>query len=438
MLQIRLMDHSRLLPSLLTEGSFSPRTMVVELPDYNSTELFRSLAESRYPTVRRILVHELNHWYDLVGSVWGQKYIDLLFRAYDQLNYHLPHLKDASYRPTLELFDFERQSLFPSYFKFSSAPVGTNRDFDPSTFIISTGNNFSPMGERRDDNPLFFASAQNHLGHRFRQPLTAGTLLEMRARSAEIEDFLAWLHTLPHDEAVAEIHLFSQALENGLLDGSMLTYTGAFHLLRSRFPNVNNFDLWQLGALIADVSLNLPPSAFRRIQVDNYFPTMPPARAHGFVEGENVGIVLPCIVEFLSGILNQLTKNSLDLAILKLTSVDKSEIYEAANSFISSTGREAIGTLELSRIREKLRLAGQKVLSIKAAYGGRISLQQMSELPSPRIMTGDLEVCTFGPGVLSDEEYDVIENYHFRLNDNIRDALRAARGLDFSFSDYSY
>ena len=72
-----------------------------------------------------LAAHELTHWYDIIGTIWGQAYLDVLFAAFDRdLSHPAPSI-DA-YPEALALFDTDRSILFPSYYKYV-APMGTPR-----------------------------------------------------------------------------------------------------------------------------------------------------------------------------------------------------------------------------------------------------------------------------------------------------------------------
>jgi hypothetical protein len=81
-------------PNARNIASYSFATQVIELSDVDAEAFARGAAGSpaHVHNITRLLAHELRHWIDHIGSVWGQR---LLRLGYDAI-----HARASRDRPT--------------------------------------------------------------------------------------------------------------------------------------------------------------------------------------------------------------------------------------------------------------------------------------------------------------------------------------------------
>jgi hypothetical protein len=66
-------------------GTINPHTLTLELHCASRPGLEASLRGDGDNTSAQVLAHELCHWTDLLGTVWGQSYLDVVFSAFDRV-----------------------------------------------------------------------------------------------------------------------------------------------------------------------------------------------------------------------------------------------------------------------------------------------------------------------------------------------------------------
>ena len=169
-----------ILPALQTVGALYPHTLILELPLHSREALNKSLAGSFGNEAARIYSHELHHWFDIVGTLWGQRYLELIFLALDAVV--AAKSEDAAYPEALRLFDADREILFPRYYKFVTpgAPHGTDEQWRNRW---SVGHKIRPDGSSDQGRPILFVRFEANNMTVARQPLS-WALLELRAMAA--------------------------------------------------------------------------------------------------------------------------------------------------------------------------------------------------------------------------------------------------------------
>ncbi|KXV71588.1 hypothetical protein AD951_01565 [Acetobacter malorum] len=200
----------QVLPESHTLGTLDPHSLHMELPYESESSLRDSLSNRSDSQAAELYAHENQHFQDLVGTVWGQDYLDLLFEAYDAIIRQ--DFGERSYPTLLRLFDADRKILFPSYYKYvmPSAPHGSATDRWSMSF--TTGTRFQPDGRSDERLPILFVRFDKGAKHVARQPITVGSLLEMRAFGVEFGVFTLWNKTPPADEAVVSKSLNQKAV----------------------------------------------------------------------------------------------------------------------------------------------------------------------------------------------------------------------------------
>ncbi len=176
------------LPATQTLATLDPHNLVLELPKYTQADLAAARDGTRESEAALLAAHELTHWYDVIGTIWGQAYLDVLFAAFDRNLSHPAPALDA-YPEALALFDIDRSILFPSYYKYV-VPEATPRNGPGEWQMqLTMGARIAPDGRQDETDPILFV--RFHEGERdiARQPVSIGSLLELRAVQAEVRAF---------------------------------------------------------------------------------------------------------------------------------------------------------------------------------------------------------------------------------------------------------
>ena len=107
-----------IIPEMHAHGSINPHTLFIDVNRASRAKIDEARIGNGSPQGWELYEHEARHWLDLVSTVWGRNYLDLLFRTYDKIiSTPEPRMEEA-FELVLELFDRDRSILFPSYYKY--------------------------------------------------------------------------------------------------------------------------------------------------------------------------------------------------------------------------------------------------------------------------------------------------------------------------------
>lgn len=436
---------AKILPETHALGQLHPHSLCLELAVSSRPGLDDSVHGGVNNLPAQILTHELCHWIDLVGTVWGQEYFDIVFAA---LDYAVRDQADpvGSYPVMLRLFDNDRAILFPSYYKVVNPDSRPTSAKYPWVISFSCGAWIDPMGKLDESKPIFFVRFNQGLqGPQVaRQPLTVGALLELRATAAEITTFHEWLPSRSLEEQVVENEKFRRERIACLYDPQLTTYSAAAHLL-SFCTNESEFaTICANGAVLADVCLNVVTKSFSRLRHPKEFGEFTPQRLGGFRTTHDRGYLFACLAYHAREIGKTIIDDDAVSELVErvgLRSLDA--IYDAAERHFDQRLNSVakLQCSDLKRIRAELAEMGSEILRWRHSRSGRVCAAREymgADLPSPVVMTNDCEEFRITSCGLTADDCNLLLKLDSRVRDLTRDALRAGRGLDFGFPDYVY
>jgi len=260
-------------PNTVAMAHFSPHTQMVTLDKYSKDDLPKALLAEDYGKVAEIMAtisHEMTHWADLVGPIWGREFMRRIYEGYRLLPTKDRLEREADFASFVELHDDTRRLMFPKYYQTvheSSEPHGAAR---PWQISFSAGREIDAYGRMDSTRPIFFVCFHdNKSGDRLiRQPMTVGALLETVAVASEYLSIRAILvGRVPKHRQ----HEVGQGLYAGLLgrlyEPWLTLYSGPVHLL-AHFARISDAALaYDLAATIAHVCLNLGERHFKTISL---------------------------------------------------------------------------------------------------------------------------------------------------------------------------
>ena len=182
-----LRQFSPLFPEVAAVAEFRPRSQTIHLHQISRAALRDSFAnEIAFAENRRAwqtVIHELNHWADLCTTLWGRRHLMSLLNAYAAIEG-----SEEGYWRVIQHYDEERRILFPEYYRYVIPGSSRHSPERPWTIDYSAGREFSPDGKMNSGQPIFFTTFGEHETREkiARQPLSIGSLLEIRAVYAEL------------------------------------------------------------------------------------------------------------------------------------------------------------------------------------------------------------------------------------------------------------
>lgn len=260
-------------PNQIAMGSFAPHSTLVEVGCFRTADVRDALARQDLMHVRKdiqVLCHEMTHWFDFFGTLWGREYIGDICRAYRAFD----RGTEAEFPKIVRLFDVDRSVLSPTYYRFTNAPTVAHTAARPWSIDYVTGAEIDPDGAIREDRPILMARFGENPSRRTfaRQPLSVGALLEVRAIASEVEAAINAINT--HREEgprMVEMSLANKEFNDLAYDHELIEYNTAAHILSVQAGTQEMFLTARLAAALAYIALNLKPSHFQRIKIPAAF-----------------------------------------------------------------------------------------------------------------------------------------------------------------------
>lgn len=431
------MPRQNVLPNNHSLGELHPHVLTMEHSSSLSV-LKASLDGGPDNRPSQIYAHELMHWFDIVGTHWGQDYLDEVFSVFDLIDHHGERI-DLIFNEVLRTHDADRAILFPSYFKYVAKNALHGSPSDPWRIDFTVGARYDPYGRVDDLSPIFFVRFSKSGNDVARQPMTVGTLLELRATWAEHHAYILWRKNLSPEERVVSDKLYEQSFNPQLYDPQFTTYTASAHVFSKMSGIAESTLVFEYAAELADLYLCASPSLLTQVDMSVLGDSLPIERLVGFQMMADRGVAFATLCFWLKKTdpaksIRERFDEALKLA--KLPS--QNEIYlEAISAFRVRSPRPLKNSL-LAAIRTKLIAAGRTLAFARVSQAGRYSAKDWKVLPSPMVCTSDNQQAWFGQPILTVEEHEFLHHLDTLFREATISALRAARGLEINEGDYVY
>jgi hypothetical protein len=258
----------------------------------------------------------------------------------------------------------------------------------------------------------------------------------LAAENAILEEYLG---SLEEEERLVERSIRSRELAHQLYEPELTTYSAAAHFL-ARMSGVGATGaVFEYGAALADVCLNLQPDHVRTLRAPLMMDPIADRHRQAFTDRLDRGYVFACLsarLEELRGA--ELSRDLLEETLRRSDLPDRETIYADARSSMADSEGLGIKSGRLAQIAGALRDAGPELVEARMKGNGLISRSAWADLPAPVVMTQDLELFHCGKPTVSVPDAEWLDDCRWQLDRSTRQALRAARGFDFRFTDYTY
>lgn len=284
-------------PNQIAAGSFTPHSTLVEVGCFRTKAVRDALATEDLMSVRQdlqVFCHEMTHWFDFFGTVWGREYISTICRAYRGFE----RRNETEFPNIIKLFDQDRRVLSPTYYRYSNAPSSPHSKERPWTIDYVTGAEIDPDGTTREDQPIFMARyGENPSRNNFaRQPVSIGALLEVRAIASEIGAAISTIGTHHDNDArLVEMSIANREFNALAYDHDLIEYNTAAHILSIQSGTKELFLSTRLAAALAFVALNMTSDDFKKLKEPENFRVFG-KRNRSFKQRQDRGYAFVCMV----------------------------------------------------------------------------------------------------------------------------------------------
>lgn len=256
-------------PDTQTLGYYCPMGNYICLNEYKNEKDFETALQNPSLDKNRfsVFIHEMQHYYDNVSTLWGSLNLYKLFRAYDAV---IKYDENEFYKfRELEL-NFKRD-YFLDYYTETYSNIRGNFS-DRWGFNISSGVRFSPDGKINEDLPLLFVVFSSSKKEKIsRVPLSVVSLLETTATHSEFSFLLSEALKLKSPFKENQIKSISGKIEGLLYNPELTLYSVAVHVVSVNLQISDPIKGYKFSSLFAKIALNIPSNLFPSIKIHSEF-----------------------------------------------------------------------------------------------------------------------------------------------------------------------
>ncbi|RKR84113.1 hypothetical protein BDD43_4340 [Mucilaginibacter gracilis] len=276
-------------PNLITAASYDPFYLTVSLDSITEAEYlandFSKITVENYKTLA-LVRHELTHWIDHVGTLWGQKNIVLLLNAMnawangDEKELWRIKTLDLSLSTDL-LADYYDETYFDHKGSFK----------DLWRYEITCGARYGLDGSLLPDRPLLFTKFYTSKGKPItRVPVSVASILETNATFEEFAVKAAFVGLIqePFAQAIEKQGL-NREFEKLLYQTGLTVYSVVAHLTATPNHITDIFRTYQISSSLGTLLLNTPSSVLAKQRYDGGNGVAWDARATAMVKNGDIG-----------------------------------------------------------------------------------------------------------------------------------------------------
>lgn len=277
-------------PNINPWGSYDTLSMTPLVNKFTAEETLKEINDFKLETIyntHRLILHEVNHWYQNNTTVWGQKYTLKWINCI--------HLRRRNvYREFYQIAEFAKYTRFLQLIDYYTYVL--KKEYDHSRqqkwyLKIDLGERFDCEGKITYKYPQLFVHFANEREEEIcRIPLSVATLLEAEAKYSEYE-LIDWAISTFSDKedssnTIKLLEIFSEEQHISMYHPDYVKYSTATHIVANRFDLTSLREASIITHLLVRISLNLPGFLYKDIKVPKDLIPSPIAVA-SFIELED-------------------------------------------------------------------------------------------------------------------------------------------------------
>jgi hypothetical protein len=355
------------------------------------------------------MLHEITHWANLIGTLWGREYLRSVYGAMSLIarDAHI-NGPESEFHRFVDLHDRTRRIMLGRYYR-TEHPAPRPHDHRHTWGIqFSSGREFDTSGRVDDARPIVFARLLDNPGGDLiaRQPIVAGALLEVNAVWSEIRTNLEVIGAMPVAEQAIEEPLFRSERLDRLYDPGQTVYTAPARLLAQFAGIVNAIDAYRLASAVSHVVLNLDDGDFARLAPpadfeawSNLFDGFRASRDRGFA----YAVVCACGGRWVEGRdLGEWLDAALAAAGLRsAASITAAALARMRTDVVVDEGDP------LGRAERYLLSLGERVLEMRSSGDTALTPSRLDQerLPTPSMFDADGEAIQLSPNLFDTSRF---------------------------------
>lgn len=257
-------------PNLEQEAEYNQFFQIIQFNFISEPEFFtiqsEEVNETNYLTAGTIR-HELTHYWDHIGTLWGQRNLVLLFNA---LNAYATGNIEEYWRIKALHQQCRRDVFSPYYTEVYKEHQGTFKE--PWATEISSGVRFDVNGKVDHQLPLLFVRCYKSDGTDLaRTPLSVASLLETNAVFEEFKLKSSFVNQLEEEKQRNEKEFLYEEIEDFFYATDLALYNVAAHLVTKTHGLTDVIEVYGLASALSSISLNLPENLINSIRIKVLF-----------------------------------------------------------------------------------------------------------------------------------------------------------------------
>ncbi|GGG36289.1 hypothetical protein GCM10011344_41460 [Dokdonia pacifica] len=258
----------KIFPSVDTLAYYHPLGNFItfnKLSEEQFDEVYKS--PDKFSGHQSIIVHEVQHWLDHIGTLWGVQKLAKTYRAFDSIF----HGDESEMFKVKELHDSFKGDKFATYYsEIYNKIQGSARE--PWRYSFSMGLRYDSLGHIDNSKPIFFTKFNSHNDLPVaRVPLSTASLLETTATFAEMASRLVSIYSLDEESLKIELKLYSDEIFKKLYNSDLSLYSVGVHVTTNILNIKDPIRGYEIASRFATLSLNLTNESFEKLNIPKSF-----------------------------------------------------------------------------------------------------------------------------------------------------------------------
>lgn len=281
-------------------ASYDPFNQWIDLSSFDAKDFplggFAELKTKEQVFKLAVFTHEMTHWFDHIGTLWGQQNLVRLFNA---LNARATESLSEFWRIKY-YYDFCKKDTYNDYFLEQYSSINGSV-FQRWKYQITSGIKFNSIGNLDYDRPILMVRFSSHDDKPVvRIPVTIASILETNAIFQEVKAKIAGSNMISDIvEKNIALREFTDDIKNLLYNSSLVLYNVNTHLYANLRRLNDILQALQDSSQIGNFVLNFPDSYYDKIKViksgDNSFDDRLPK----FISSKDKGFLYYCLINNL-------------------------------------------------------------------------------------------------------------------------------------------